>query len=481
MLTKKLKVFSLDDLTESILKQSYLDKSFQVGIFQSKKDNLGHIVLDLDAIDSRWDKDLRQNYINSCATGNAATTLVFVDAKKCLENAESEKDKIYFQSILDKGFRYIVVDGWNRVVSILKFKHNLLKFAKTKRMFVKDSNKNVQFIEVSEPIDYKSLKSAKTPNESNLLYAIDNAEMYCVVVEEATRKDVSNLFLRVNDGKTLNGQEKRNGILNELADTIKQISEKNINSMSKLFSETDIVRLKFDDFIANCLLGYAFNNEKNISDTSKNKMYNDESEDNPAVRFLPKFYKDFTEFCKFISSNNTSKIEKRSLLFYDLFLLRKTLANKNIVIKNDKKFYDWFKAFAIKNIQSVKTYNIDEDPMTFDRMLRKNTSNILQYRMNMYLNDCYSRLLSTDVIAEYTPRSNSYQKFRYELWKKQDGYDAVSKEKIPLHEILDEKYHVDHIIPLSKNGSNDISNLRLVSREFNLMKSNKLDEELDAA
>ncbi len=474
MLTKTMKVFSLTALTETVLKQSYLDKSFQVGIFKSNNKQL-----DIEGIDSRWDLSLRQSYIYSCATENAVTPLVIVDAQKCLESAETQKDREYFQSVIDKGFRYIVVDGWNRVVSILKFKHNLFKFPKTKQMFVKDSNGQEQFVELSDSVDYDTLKTAQTSNEMKLVNAIDNAQIYCMIVEKGTKKDISELFLRVNDGKTLNGQEKRNGILNELADTVKQLSETNMSFVDKLFSETDKVRLKLDDFIANCLLGYAYNNEKNVSDTSKNKMYNNETDSNPAVKFLPKFAKEFTEFCKLISTSNTSSIEKKTYLFYDLFLLRKTLVNKNLIVKNEQQFYQWFKGFAIKNVQSKTTYEIDGDPMTFDRMLRKNTANILQYRMNMYLNDIIANLLATDTIAEYTPRSNSYQKFRYELWKSQDGFDAVSKEQIPLHEILDEKYHVDHIVPLSRNGSNDISNLRLVNRSFNLMKSNKLDEELD--
>jgi len=250
-----MKDFSYDFLNESILNKSYLDKSFQVGIFKSINKKL-----DVEGIDSRWDESMRQNYIKSVATGNAVTPLVIVDAVECLNNADAQKDKEYFQNIIDKGFRYIVVDGWNRVVALLKFKNNLFKFPKTKKMFVLDNNNNEQFVEVSQPVDYKTLKSAETKNEINLLNAIDNAKIYCIVVTKSTKKDISELFLRVNDGKTLNGQEKRNGMLNDLADTIKELSEKNIEYMTKLFSETEIVRLKFDDFIANCLLGYVYKN-----------------------------------------------------------------------------------------------------------------------------------------------------------------------------------------------------------------------------
>jgi|TARA_B100001059_G_scaffold162678_1_gene162194 hypothetical protein len=474
MLLSQMKDFSYEVLNDTVLKQSYLDKSFQVGIFKSKEKTI-----DVVGIDSRWDNTMRQSFIKSVATGNAVTPLVIVDAKECLNNADTQKDQEYFQSIIDKGFRYIVVDGWNRVVALLKFKNNLFQFPKTRKMFVLDNNNNEQFVEVTQPVSYSTLKESVTKNEINLVNAIDNAKIYVIMVTKASKKDISNLFLRVNDGKTLNGQEKRNGMLNVVADTIKVLSDQNIEYMSKLFSDTEITRLKFDDFIANCLLGYSYKNEKNISDTAKNKMYADESDDNPAVKFLHKFSKDFTDFCKFINESNTDKINSKTFLFYDYFMLTKLLEDKNIVIKDRKLFYQWYKGFVIKNIQSKKTYDIDDDVYTFDRMLRKNNANIIQYRMNMYVNDIYANLLNTDVINEYTPRSDSYQKYRYELWAKQNGFDAVSGESISLHEILDEKYHVDHIVPLSKQGSNDISNLRLVSREFNLKKSNKLDEELD--
>ena len=49
--------------------------------------------------------------------------------------------------------------------------------------------------------------------------------------------------------------------------------------------------------------------------------------------------------------------------------------------------------------------------------------------------------------------------------------------KVKLHKTKRNSFHVDHILPLSKGGSNDISNIQLLCPKCNMSKHDKLPEE----
>lgn len=65
-----------------------------------------------------------------------------------------------------------------------------------------------------------------------------------------------------------------------------------------------------------------------------------------------------------------------------------------------------------------------------------------------------------------------------ELFDLQRGKCPYCKAK--LHKAGKNKYHSDHVMPLSKSGSNDISNIQLLCAKCNHTKYNKLPEEFAA-
>lgn len=63
----------------------------------------------------------------------------------------------------------------------------------------------------------------------------------------------------------------------------------------------------------------------------------------------------------------------------------------------------------------------------------------------------------------------------HDLWHKQNGFCYYCGEL--LYKTLNSVYHIEHKIPISKGGSNDISNIALSCAECNFRKHDKTDEE----
>jgi 5-methylcytosine-specific restriction endonuclease McrA len=89
--------------------------------------------------------------------------------------------------------------------------------------------------------------------------------------------------------------------------------------------------------------------------------------------------------------------------------------------------------------------------------------------------------------AQFSPIEWRADRFRYAYkapvtvewleatWAKQDGRCAITGRPLDW-----ETLELDHIVPRSRGGTNDLSNLRLACHEGNTLKRNWLDEELVA-
>lgn len=185
-------------------------------------------------------------FIESLSRGWAKQTskIVVVDARKSLRLAKelgNEPSAKYFQSVLDRGFEYISVDGQNRTKFIEAFFNN--SYAISGIFQDADGEKRV--------IENKYFKDFPIRVRDALLDSqVDIEEM---VVESA--QDLAKIFSNANMGVPLNDQEKRNATLSEIAKIVRRISRKDLcEVMNKVVKSSDLVRMGDDELTAKMLM-----------------------------------------------------------------------------------------------------------------------------------------------------------------------------------------------------------------------------------
>ena len=199
------------------------------------------------------------------------------------------------------------------------------------------------------------------------------------------------------------------------------------------------------------------------------KQYNQDNAEHRA-EYMKQYNQDNAEQIKQWRDDNAEKIAARTKQHYQ--------DNAEHIAENQKQYYQ-------KNKEHIAARN---KPHRAD-----NAEYYKQWRID-----------NTELMAEYgkqyrqTPKGKASDKANQHnrrAYKLQNGGKHTGAQvltlfnlqsgkcpycKIKLHKTGNNKYHIDHFMPLSKGGSNDISNIQLLCPTCNLTKSAKLPEEFAA-
>ena len=191
---------------------------------------------------SRWEMTKREEFINSCLVNMNISKFVLVDVKKCLANAVEDEDIEYFKGWLKKGVLFLNVDSNNRTITLRMFRDNEVKIPHG---------------------DY--------PQKSGIVYSVDKTNdtydtmdkafrgvfesnaMSIYVVEKSSRKQLGDIFERMNNGVPLNFFEQQNCVYSVTCSTIRGLADDLCEIFEKagVFSVTDINRRVIDGWLAN--------------------------------------------------------------------------------------------------------------------------------------------------------------------------------------------------------------------------------------
>tara|TARA_B100000282_G_C31708951_1_gene480120 strand:+ start:112 stop:1503 length:1392 start_codon:yes stop_codon:yes gene_type:complete len=422
--------------------------------------------------EERWDDFKKTNFITSLITGMAPSKIVIANIDACIENLnplddEYKDDLKYFESWKGLGFKSISIDGNNRTITIDEYLNNKVTIMHGEYIL---SNGSVAVIDETNDTFGKHPQELINHIEANVVISVEE-------YKNCTRADLTLLFLNINDGMTLNQQEKRNAILVDFSKWVRKTTKLHYDNMLKKVFPTDKAKARrvIDEYIVAMAI-YAVKGAKvSIQAAEKNKAYETKSPLNSSV-VMKKVDNMISNFAKFVKKNVDNKMKNHSTLF-NLFMVYKHIMDNDYVIRDEEKFYTWFMASENKRLGNTKPIMTTKsgDQRTFASCNNTMSSPELKARLKYLVEDLNDKMNEIIFVKDSQRLFTNAQ--RYQMWVNQNGFCSETGKEIPESEINDDsKWAADHITPFSKGGSTTVENGQLICKQANLKKSNKLQK-----
>lgn len=418
---------------------------------------------------ARWTDDVKTAFVTSLVAGMAPSKIVLCNIEKCLENCiQGSDDWKYFKQWQDQGYDWISIDGNNRTITIDEFLEGKVSIAHGDYTLPNGST-----IHIDKTCDnYNTFKKIFRDYVDGV-DGYGGVQVSYVAYTNATRYDMTQLFLNINDGVSLNSQEKMNAILVPFSGWVRDRVAEHYPVLKKVFpTQKQFVRRDVDDYIVSMSIYSAFGTQKSIQLPEKKKAYDDDS---IVSRGANRAAKNIKEVLRLVKKYADDGFKNPSTLF-NLFMLTTHIQDSNMKILDEEGFFKWFMATENRLVGNtkpimttsggeMKPYSSCNATMSSPELTARKETLLREFNKV----DCLGKLVKIrDEERIFTPAQ------KYELWEKQGGVCPVTGKEIPEHEINNhKKWQADHILPHDLGGETTIENGQLVCAEYNNKKSNR--------
>lgn len=276
-----------------------------------------------------------------------------------------------------------IVDGQQRIKAIYSFINNEFKL---KPQYLLDET-------IKETYENKYFKDF----DAEVKREFWNYQFMIIDIDpKATREDIITMFNRLNlTDYNLNDQEKRNSKSGEFASLARELSEAPLWEDYRLFTNTDVKRMKDVEFCATILLLY----RKGIIDQT------DQSALNQAYEELQVSYKDaekdksavcegITVLPEFLINDDIKKFVRRKAQLYTLFSVIFYMQREEILVNEERKndLAEFVKLYIVfENDMDLSEKVTDTEKVLFDWLkkyklassegLNKHTNRMIRYNV----------------------------------------------------------------------------------------------------
>lgn len=356
--------------------------------------------------------------------------------------------KIYLRKTATK---YEVVDGQQRLDALFTYMGG--KFVLFK------NTKNVDGLEIA------GLKYVDLPLD--ISEKIDTFTFDIMVLENYSDEEIAEYFIRLQNGSSLKGAERRRGIVSNMRDMAFELSKHNFFDICNFNNR----RCQYEDFIAKFfhLIKHNFMSNPTADKMDKDWWKNlniDYSKDAVVKKIRSVFnfiYDSLGEY--YNSSFGTYLAITLCIVVYDL------LENTNINLYK-KQFSDCIDSFLLDLEKAEKSISNGEECSPnwsqYVSLKRSDSIKALQNRSDVLVNHIREKL--NDLIDKYPSRCfSSIQKAR--IYKKHKGVCAKCGYKG--NSVRD--FEADHKIPYIRGGQTTVENGQLLCPRCNRVKSDNIE------
>ena len=358
--------------------------------------------------------------------------------------------KIYLREIEDEQYEEEAVDGQQRLTAIYEFYSD--KFP-----LQKDADS-------VEGIEIKSRKFSQLDEDAKDIF--ESYELTAVILRSASDEDVEEMFLRLQNGTTLNAAEKRNAMKGNMKEFVKELVE------HKLFQNLGFKNHRFaHDLVAAQMTKVALAGEPcSIRNPDLNSMYekNESFEKNGKIakeieRVLDLLFEAFPE--------KTPELSKTSsLTLFSIFLY----LHENFDLKNRcSEIGAWFLKFERWRKDDEKCPSDEREPemVTYQEKLNRSTDShdSVEYRFRTLLSRLLREipnLVPLDSQRSFTPEQ------RLAIFRR-DKAICQLKIKCDGEKCTWDNWHADHRIAWCNGGKTTVENGQVACVACNLAKSAK--------
>lgn len=355
---------------------------------------------------------------------------------------EIDIPKIYFRLIGISPNRFEVVDGQQRLRTIFEYMDEGFALSNDSDKIGDKSIANLTY----KGLDLKDLQMD-----------FDDVNLDIAILSDYTDDDVEEMFLRLQNGTTLNAPEKRRALNSDMRTIVSEISKHKIFNLCAFNNN----RYGYEDAVSKILHIMLHGSITDIKPVSIKKTYMLNAKITNSDSNVKKLNAAFNLITDCFG-NSTNILKKYSIITLTYVVVH-LIDNYNIrsFKKELAKAYLDFELLRVEN-EELDESKQDSELAAYSDAARSDSVASMKYRHDIlleYIIESIPDLKRKDKIREFTKEQ------RAAIYHRDGGVCKICKTKC-----TDDSYHADHIVPHSKGGETKLSNSQLLCPTCNLKK-----------